>query len=84
MSRIATVLCAAFLAAGLLVGPSSAQAQGLALGVEGGATFADLDVSEGDADLGSQTGFRVAGVLRYGFGGPWGIQTGVGFSQKGA
>lgn len=87
MSRratVSTVVCAALVTFGLLAGPAPAQAQGLSLGVEGGVTFADLSVSDGGADLGSQTGFRIAGVARYGFGGLWGIQTGVGFAQKGA
>lgn len=84
MSRLATTACAALVSLGLLAGAGPAHAQGLSLGVEGGATFADLDVSDGDADLGSQTGFRVAGVARYGFGGMFGVQTGVGYSQKGA
>lgn len=84
MSRFATVLAAVFVSLGLMAGSGPAQAQGLALGAEAGATFADFDVSEGDADLGSRTGFRVAGVLRYGFGGMWGVQTGVGYAQKGA
>lgn len=84
MSRFATVVVAVLVSVGLLAGTSPAQAQGLSLGVEGGVTFADLSVSDGGADLGSQTGFRVAGVARYGFGGAFGIQTGVGLSQKGA
>lgn len=84
MSRFSTVLVAVFVSLGLMAGSSPAQAQGLALGAEAGATFADFDASEGDADLGSRTGFRVAGVLRYGFGGVWGVQTGVGYAQKGA
>lgn len=87
MSRLATastVACAALVSVGLLAGPAPAQAQGLSLGVEGGATFADFSLSDGGAELDSQTGFRVAGVLRYGFGGMWGLQSGVGLTQKGA
>lgn len=86
MLRKATMFCAAVLAVGLLALPHSVHAQGLAVGVEGGVTFSDLSVSDGaaSADLGSQTGYRVAGVLRYGFGGALGIQTGVGYATKGA
>lgn len=84
MSRFATAVCTILVAVGLLAGSAPAHAQGLSIGAEAGATFADLSVSDGDADLGSQTGFRVAGVARYGFGGMFGIQTGVGLSQKGA
>lgn len=84
MSRFATAISSVFLAVALLAVAGPAQAQDLSLGAEAGVTFADFDVSEDDADLGSRTGFRVAGVLRYGFGGMWGIQTGVGYAQKGA
>lgn len=83
-SRIARVLGAIVATAALLASAGPAHGQGLALGVEGGPTFADFSVSDGQAELGSNTGFRVAGVIRYGFGGPLGIQTGVGLSQKGA
>lgn len=84
MSRIATIACAAFVSLGLLAPSGPVRAQGLSLGVEAGATFADFSLSEGSADLDSQTGVRVAGVARYGFGGMFGIQTGVGLTQKGA
>lgn len=89
MSRFATVstvVCAALVTLALLAGPAPAQAQGLSLGVEGGATFADfsLDADVETAELESLTGFRVAGVVRYGFGGMWGLQSGVGLTQKGA
>ena len=83
-SRIAASLSTAAVAAALLLNASPASGQGLSLGVEGGPTFADFSVSDGDAELGSKTGFRVAGVIRYGFGGPLGLQTGIGLSQKGA
>jgi len=84
-SRIVTVLGGVVAAAALLVTAAPTQGQGLGIGVQGGPTFADLSVSNGgDVDLSSRTGFQVAGVLRYGFGGPLGIQTGVGLAQKGA
>lgn len=82
-SRLAAALSTVAVAATLLLSAAPARSQGLGIGVEGGPTFADFSVSEGGADLESRTGFRVAGVLRYGFAGPLGLQTGVGLAQKG-
>lgn len=61
-----------------------AAAQGWHAGVEGGVNISDLDV-EG-AELDTETGIRIGGVLRYDFApdGLVGIQTGVAYSQKGA
>lgn len=84
VSRLTAALSSVAVAAALLLSAAPARSQGIGIGVEGGPTFADFSVSEGGADLGSKTGFRVAGVLRYGFGGPLGLQTGVGLAQKGA
>ena len=84
VSRLTAALSSVAVAAALLLSAVPARSQGIGIGVEGGPTFADFSVSEGGADLGSKTGFRVAGVLRYGFGGPLGLQTGVGLAQKGA
>lgn len=82
-SRLAAALSTVAVAATLLLSAAPARSQGLGIGVEGGPTFADFSVSEGGADLESRTGFRVAGVLRYGFAGPLGLQSGVGLAQKG-
>jgi len=82
-SRLTAALSTVAVAATLLLSAAPARSQGLGIGVEGGPTFADFSVSEGGADLESRTGFRVAGVLRYGFAGPLGLQTGVGLAQKG-
>lgn len=82
--RIASMLCSAFVALALVADAGPARGQGLSLGVEGGATSSDMSVSDGSLDLDRTTGYRVAGVLRFGFAGPVGIQTGVGLAQKGA
>jgi hypothetical protein len=84
MTRIATALCATAVAIGLVAGAGPAHAQGLAVGVEGGPTFSELHVSGASSQLSHRTGFRIAGVLRYGFGGLLGLETGVAMAQKGA
>lgn len=84
MKRIATVLGATTLALALAAAPRPAHAQGLAVGIEGGASFAQLHVSGASSQLSHRTGYRVAGVLRFGFAGPFGIETGIGLTQKGA
>lgn len=84
MKRIASALFASAVVLGLAAAPRPVQAQGIAIGVEGGASFADLHVSGASTQLGHRTGYRVAGVLRFGFAGPFGLETGVGLVQKGA
>jgi hypothetical protein len=84
MKRIATAWFASVLALVLTAAPRPVHAQGLAIGVEGGANFADLHVSGAATQLGHRTGYRVAGILRFGFAGPFGLETGIGLAQKGA
>lgn len=83
-SRFASLACTLVAAAALLVHATPATAQGLAVGIEGGPTFSDMSVEDGSVDFDSRSGFRVAGVVRYGFGGSLGIESGVGLAQKGA
>ncbi len=84
MSR--TALCAALVSLGLVAGSTAGRAQGLAVGVEGGATFSTVHLGQSPTgvDLSNRTGLRMSGVLRYGFAGPFGLQTGLSLTQKGA
>jgi len=86
MKRLVTVMCAAVLAFGLAFTARPIQAQSIALGVEGGATFSKFHVGNttSDVSLNNQTGLRIAGVLRVGLGGLLGLESGVGLTQKGA
>jgi opacity protein-like surface antigen len=86
MKRVATGTLSALLALALSAAGRPADAQGLALGVEGGVNFSKVHVNPAltGADISNRTGVRIAGVLRYGFAGPIGIETGVAWSQKGA
>ena len=84
MKRLATALFASVVALVLTAAPNPVHAQGLAVGIEGGASFADLHVAGAATQLSHRTGYRVAGVLRFGFAGPFGLETGIGLVQKGA
>jgi hypothetical protein len=83
MSRTATGLCAAVLTFGLVAMATPVEAQGLAVGVEGGATFSNFSVSGSTVNLSNRTGLRLAGVVRYGFG-LLGLESGLVMAQKGA
>jgi opacity protein-like surface antigen len=86
MKRFATGILSAALALALSAAGRPAHAQGLALGVEGGVNFARVHLSpvQTGETINNRTGVRIAGVLRYDFAGPFGLQTGVAWSQNGA
>ncbi|MDP2480878.1 MAG: porin family protein [Candidatus Palauibacterales bacterium] len=86
MKRLATGILSVVLTLALSAAGRPAHAQGLALGVEGGVNFARVHVNPDltGSDISNRTGVRIAGVLRYDFAGPFGLQTGVAWSQKGA
>ncbi|HKK27162.1 MAG TPA: porin family protein [Gemmatimonadota bacterium] len=84
MKRFATVICAVVLALGLAFTARPAQAQSIGIGVQGGASFSDFNVSDPSVDLSSRTGYRIAGVVRIGLGGVLGLESGVGLVQKGS
>lgn len=86
MKRLATATLSAAVALILSAAGQPAHAQGLTLGVEGGLNLSRVHVSPAltATDISNRTGVRIAGVLRYDFAGPIGLETGVAWSQNGA
>lgn len=83
MRRLATGLFAAAVGLALVAAPRPVHAQGLTLGVEGGATFSDINVGDNSLNFSNRTGYRIAGIVRYDFGPLFGIESGVSLTQKG-
>jgi len=79
-SIFAVVLCWVL----LLIGSTTAQAQGVSLGAVGGINLATLSVEDAGLDIGSEFGFNIGARLSATFSPQIGLIVGALYSQKGA